>query len=70
MPVTGRAGDATATAITQAAAQLLARHQQVTVAAVAQATGVARGTSTADPPQACGPLRVEAVLQTILVFLG
>lgn len=42
--VTGRAGDATAAAITQAAAQLLARYQQPTVGAVAQATGVARGT--------------------------
>lgn len=42
--VTGRAGDATAAAITQAATQLLARYQQPTVGAVAQATGVARGT--------------------------
>jgi len=42
--MTGRAGDATAAAITQAATRLLARHQQATVGAVAQATGVARGT--------------------------
>jgi len=42
--VTGRAGDATAAAITQAAAQLLARHKEATVAAVALAAGVARGT--------------------------
>ena len=42
--MTGRAGDATAAAITQAAARLLARHQEPTVGAVAQATGVARGT--------------------------
>lgn len=42
--VTGRTGDATAAAITQAAAQLLARYREPTVAAVAQATGVARGT--------------------------
>jgi AcrR family transcriptional regulator len=42
--MTGRTGDATAAAITQAAAQLLARHQDATVGAVAQATGVARGT--------------------------
>ncbi len=40
----GRTGDATAAAITQAAAHLLARHQDATVGAVAQATGVARGT--------------------------
>jgi AcrR family transcriptional regulator len=39
-----RAHDATAAAITQAAAQLVARHQDPTVGAVAQATGVARGT--------------------------
>jgi TetR/AcrR family transcriptional repressor of mexCD-oprJ operon len=42
--MTGRTGDATAAAITQAAAHLLARHQDATVGAVAQATGVARGT--------------------------
>jgi TetR/AcrR family transcriptional regulator, mexCD-oprJ operon repressor len=42
--VTGRAGDATAAAITKAAAHLLARHQDPTVGAVARATGVARGT--------------------------
>jgi TetR/AcrR family transcriptional repressor of mexCD-oprJ operon len=42
--MTGRTGDATAAAITQAAAQLVARHQDATVGAVAQATGVARGT--------------------------
>ena len=40
----GRGGEATAAAITQAAAQLLARHQEPTVGAVAQATGIARGT--------------------------
>jgi AcrR family transcriptional regulator len=39
-----RAHDATATAITQAAAHLVARHQDPTVGTVAQATGVARGT--------------------------
>ena len=39
-----RAHDATAAAITYAAAQLVARHQDPTVGAVAQATGVARGT--------------------------
>jgi TetR/AcrR family transcriptional repressor of mexCD-oprJ operon len=39
-----RAGDATAAAITQAAASLLARYKEPTVAAVAQAAGVARGT--------------------------
>jgi AcrR family transcriptional regulator len=39
-----RAHDATAAAITHAAAQLVARHQDPTVGAVAQATGVARGT--------------------------
>ena len=39
-----RAHDATAAAITHTAAQLLARHQNPTVGAVAQATGVARGT--------------------------
>ena len=42
--MTGRTGEATAAAITQAAAHLVARHQDATVAAVAQATGVARGT--------------------------
>ena len=42
--MTGRTGDATAAAITQAAAQLVAWHQEATVGAVAQATGVARGT--------------------------
>jgi AcrR family transcriptional regulator len=42
--MTGRTGDATAAAITHAAAQLVARHQDATVGAVAQATGVARGT--------------------------
>jgi TetR/AcrR family transcriptional repressor of mexCD-oprJ operon len=42
--MTGRTGDATAAAITNAAAHLLARHQDATVGAVAQATGVARGT--------------------------
>jgi AcrR family transcriptional regulator len=39
-----RTQDATAAAITQAAAHLVARHQDPTVGAVAQATGVARGT--------------------------
>jgi AcrR family transcriptional regulator len=39
-----RAHDATAAAITQAAAHLVARHQDPTMGAVAQATGVARGT--------------------------
>jgi AcrR family transcriptional regulator len=39
-----RAHDATATAITHAAAHLVARHHDPTVGAVAQATGVARGT--------------------------
>jgi TetR/AcrR family transcriptional repressor of mexCD-oprJ operon len=39
-----RAHDATAAAITHAAAHLVAQHQDVTVGAVAQATGVARGT--------------------------
>jgi AcrR family transcriptional regulator len=39
-----RAHDATAAAITHTAAQLVARHQDPTVGAVAQATGVARGT--------------------------
>ena len=39
-----RAHDATAAAITHTAAQLLARHQNPTVGAVAQATGVVRGT--------------------------
>jgi TetR/AcrR family transcriptional regulator, mexCD-oprJ operon repressor len=39
-----RAHNATAAAITHAAAQLVARHQDPTVGAVAQATGVARGT--------------------------
>lgn len=39
-----RAHDATATAITHTAAHLVARHQDPTVGAVAQATGVARGT--------------------------
>ena len=42
--IAGRRGDATATAITHAAAHLVARHQDPSVAAVAQATGVARGT--------------------------
>jgi len=42
--VSGRTGDATAAAITQAAAHLLAQYKEPTVAAVAQATGVARGT--------------------------
>jgi TetR/AcrR family transcriptional regulator, mexCD-oprJ operon repressor len=42
--MTGRTGKATAAAITQSAAQLLARHQDPTVGAIAQATGVARGT--------------------------
>jgi TetR/AcrR family transcriptional regulator, mexCD-oprJ operon repressor len=42
--MTGRTGDATAAAITHAAAHLVARHQDATVGAVAQATGVARGT--------------------------
>jgi TetR/AcrR family transcriptional repressor of mexCD-oprJ operon len=39
-----RAHDATAAAITRAAAWLLAQHKESTVAAVAQAAGVARGT--------------------------
>ena len=42
--MTGRTGKATSAAITQAAAQLVARHQDPTVGAIAQATGVARGT--------------------------
>jgi AcrR family transcriptional regulator len=42
--MTGKTGKATAAAITRAAAQLLARHQDPTVGAIAQATGVARGT--------------------------
>ena len=42
--MTGRTGTATSAAITQAAAQLVARHQDPTVGAIAQATGVARGT--------------------------
>jgi TetR/AcrR family transcriptional repressor of mexCD-oprJ operon len=42
--MTARGHDATAAAITQAAAQLLAWHRDATVGAVAQATGVARGT--------------------------
>jgi AcrR family transcriptional regulator len=42
--MTGRTGDATAAAITQAAAHLMARHKDATVGTVAQATGVARGT--------------------------
>ena len=42
--MTGRTGKATAAAITQSAAQLLAHHQDPTVGAIAQATGVARGT--------------------------
>jgi TetR/AcrR family transcriptional regulator, mexCD-oprJ operon repressor len=42
--MTGRAHDATPTAITHAAAELLARHQDATVGAVAHATRVARGT--------------------------
>jgi TetR/AcrR family transcriptional repressor of mexCD-oprJ operon len=39
-----RAHDATAAAITQAAARLIVRSEEVTVGAVARATGVARGT--------------------------
>jgi AcrR family transcriptional regulator len=39
-----RAHNATAAAITHAAAHLMAQHQDPSVAAVAQATGVARGT--------------------------
>jgi TetR/AcrR family transcriptional regulator, mexCD-oprJ operon repressor len=39
-----RAHDATAAAITHAAAHLMAQHQDATVGAVARATGVARGT--------------------------
>lgn len=39
-----RTHDATAAAITHTAAHLVARHQDPTVGAVAQATGVARGT--------------------------
>ena len=39
-----RAHNATAAAITQAAAHLVARHHDPTVGAIAQATGVARGT--------------------------
>jgi hypothetical protein len=39
-----RAHDATAAAIIHTAAQLVARHQDPTVGAIAQATGVARGT--------------------------
>jgi TetR/AcrR family transcriptional repressor of mexCD-oprJ operon len=39
-----RAHNATAAAITHAAAQLVARHQDPTVGVIAQATGVARGT--------------------------
>ena len=39
-----RAHDATDTAITQATVHLVAHHQDPTVGAVAQATGVARGT--------------------------
>jgi TetR/AcrR family transcriptional repressor of mexCD-oprJ operon len=42
--MTGRTGDATAAAITQAAARLIVRYEDATVGAVAQATGVARGT--------------------------
>jgi TetR/AcrR family transcriptional repressor of mexCD-oprJ operon len=42
--MTRRAGDATAAAITQAAAHLVAWHKDATVGAVAKATGVARGT--------------------------
>ncbi|HZD00943.1 MAG TPA: TetR family transcriptional regulator [Actinomycetes bacterium] len=42
--MTGRTGDATSAAITGAAAHLLARHEEATVAAVAQAVGIARGT--------------------------
>jgi TetR/AcrR family transcriptional repressor of mexCD-oprJ operon len=42
--MTARGHDATAAAITHAAAHLLARHQDATVGAVARATGVARGT--------------------------
>jgi AcrR family transcriptional regulator len=40
----GHAGDATAAAITEAAAHLLAEYEQPTVGAVAQAAGLARGT--------------------------
>jgi AcrR family transcriptional regulator len=40
----GRTGKTTAAAITQTAAQLLARHHDPTVGAIAQATGVTRGT--------------------------
>jgi AcrR family transcriptional regulator len=39
-----RAHDATAAAITQAAARLIVRNEDTTVGAIAQATGVARGT--------------------------
>jgi AcrR family transcriptional regulator len=39
-----RAHDATAAAITQAAARLIVRYEDTTVGAIAQATGVARGT--------------------------
>jgi AcrR family transcriptional regulator len=42
--MTRRTGDATAAAITHAAAHLVAGHQDATVGAIAQATGVARGT--------------------------
>jgi TetR/AcrR family transcriptional repressor of mexCD-oprJ operon len=42
--MTARGHDATAAAITHAAAHLVARHQDATVGAVARATGVARGT--------------------------
>jgi AcrR family transcriptional regulator len=42
--MTRRTGDATAAAITHAAAHLVARHQDPTVGVIAQATGVARGT--------------------------
>jgi hypothetical protein len=55
--MTGRTGDATAAAITQAAAHLLARHEDPTVGAVAQATGVARGTiyRCSPPAKPCSP---------------
>lgn len=39
-----RAHDATAAAIMQAAARLIVRYEDATVGALAQATGVARGT--------------------------
>jgi TetR/AcrR family transcriptional regulator, mexCD-oprJ operon repressor len=55
-----RAHDATAAAITQAAARLVAQHQDATVGAVAQATGVARGTI-----YRCFPTR-QALLTAVL----